>query len=222
MNATTIWDRLSTRQRIAAGAVIVAVLLWIMWPSSYSRVTNLDSRGSSIIAFGDSLTAGYGAGAGEDYPSRLATITGADVFNAGVSGDTTADALARLDSDVLSGNPRVVIVGLGGNDYLRGVPIETTEANLRTIVNRIQDSDAMVILLGYRFPSLSVSYEKMYERVAEEEGCLFVPDLLDGILGNPSLKSDSIHPNGRGYELMADRVSGPFEKLLRKAHATRR
>lgn len=206
---------------IPAALIAIAAAIWVLRPSPYSRVKNLASGGSSIIAFGDSLTAGYGATREEAYPSRLSTMIGAPVINAGVSGDTTDSALARLDESVLSQNPRVVIVGLGGNDYLRGVAIADTEANLRTIIRRIHDSGAMVILLGFRFPSLNVNYEEMYERVAEETGALFIPDLLDGIMGNTALKSDSIHPNARGYQLMAERIAGPAGKLIARANSAR-
>jgi acyl-CoA thioesterase-1 len=205
---------------LAAGLVVILVV-WALWPSPYSRVANLQSRGSAIIAFGDSLTAGYGAPASEDYPSRLSNLIGAAVLNAGVSGDTTETALARLDPDVLARDPRIVIVGLGGNDFLHGVAISTTEANLRTIIRKIHDAGAMVIILGFRFPSLSANYEEMYARVAREERCLLIPDVLDGILRDQSLKSDEIHPNGRGYQLMAERVSGPCKKLIRKAESSR-
>lgn len=215
-------NRLKSHPVLTAAAVIVLVgLVWMLWPQSFSHVENLESRGSEIIAFGDSLTAGYGAGAGEDYPSKLSAISGIVVTNAGVSGDTTESALKRLDQDVLDGDPRIVIVGLGGNDYLRSIPLSTTEANLRTIINRIQNRGAMVVLLGFRFPSLNANYGAMYERVAEEEGALFIPDILDGIMGDASLKSDSIHPNARGYEIVAERVSGPFTKLVRKADSER-
>jgi len=211
------------RRRSIAVAIGVLVLLaiWFLWPSRYSKVANLGSRGANVVAFGDSLTAGVGAGAGEDYPSALSKMVGTTVLNAGVSGDTTEGALARMQADVLERDPRIVIVGLGGNDFLRGVPIASTEANLREIVRSIHRAGAMVVILGFRFPSLSVSYEKMYARVAEEERCLLVGDLLDGILSNPSLKSDDIHPNGRGYQLMAERVAGPLRKLSKKADKTR-
>lgn len=212
---------MNKRQLAIGGAVAAVALIWLLWPSKYSRVANLDSHGTNIIAFGDSLTAGYGAQAGEDYPSRLSALTGTTVINAGISGDTTEAALARLDADVLSRDPRIVIVGLGGNDFLRGVPISTTEANLGTIIRRIHDSHAMVILLGYRFPSLSANYESMYERLADEERCLLVPRILSGILTDPSLKSDEIHPNARGYQLIAGRVAGPLQKLIRKAGGAR-
>ena len=205
------------RWQIAAAAVLLILLVWLLWPSPYSRVTNLDSRGTSVIAFGDSLTAGYGAGAGEDWPGRLSPMIGQPVINAGVSGDTTESALARIDADVLAHEPRIVIVGLGGNDFLRQVPIAATEANLRTIVRRIHEGGAMVVILGFRFPSFGPSYADMYQRVATDERCLLIDNVLRGILTDASLKSDEIHPNGRGYALMAERIAGPLQKLIRHA-----
>ena len=203
---------------IAVGAaVLIVIAIWMLRGDSYSDVKNLDSRGSAVIAFGDSLTAGYGAGEGEDYPSRLSARLGVPVLNAGVSGDTTDGALGRIERDVLSRDPKVVIVGLGGNDFLRGAPLPSTEATLRSIVRSIQDAGAMVVLLGFEFPSLSANYAAMYERVAEEEGALLVEGSLEGILTKPDLRSDAIHPNARGYEIMAERIEGPVEGLLEAA-----
>src|SRR5215212_11260441 len=102
---------------VAAGVAIAIGAIVALRPM---RVRNIASRGSAIIAFGDSLTAGYGANPGEDYPSRLSTMIGATIVNAGVNGDTTESALARVDADVLARDPRIVLVGLGGNDLLRG------------------------------------------------------------------------------------------------------
>jgi acyl-CoA thioesterase-1 len=201
--------------------LLLVLVIWFFWPSPYSNVANLRSRGSNIIALGDSLTAGFGAPAGEDYPSKLSTMIGAPVLNAGVSGDTTEAALARLDPDVLSRDPRVVIVGLGGNDFLRGVAISSTDANLRMIIQKIHGAGAMVVLLGFSFPSISANYEKMYEGLAREERCLLIPHPLREILTDPALKSDEIHPNAHGYQLMAERISGPCSKLIRKADAER-
>ena len=209
------------RDHAIAGAALLIVVVWLLWPSKYSRVAHLDSAGTNIVAFGDSLTAGYGAAPGEDYPSRLSILIGAPVLNAGVSGDTTDAALARLDADVLAHDPRIVIIGLGGNDFLRGAPIATTEENLRTAIRKIHAAGAMVVLLGFRFPSFTANYETMYERVSGDERCLFIPNLLHGIETDPSLKSDEIHPNARGYELMAERVAGPLKKLVAKAGAKR-
>ena len=191
-----------------------------MWPSGISNVRNLDSKGAGVVAFGDSLTAGFGAPPGEDYPARLSQLTGVTIQNAGVSGDTTESALARLD-DVIARNPRIVIVGLGGNDFLRRAPLSSTEANLRTIVRRIQESGAMVVVLGFRFPSISGNYEDMYERVADGERAMLIEGPLKGILNDPALKSDEIHPNARGYELMASRIAEPLQKLIKKADGAR-
>lgn len=208
------------RALIAIGAVLLlAIAVWFFWPSPYAKVKNLASPGTAVIAFGDSLTAGYGAQPGEDYPTVLSRLIHVPVINAGVSGDTTESALARIDSDVLTKDPRIVVVGLGGNDFLRGVPIATTEANLRTIVRKIESANAMVVLLAFRFPSLTENYEEMYGRVGKDSGCLVIKGVLSGILTDASLKSDAIHPNARGYAKMADRIASPVNKLIRKANA---
>ena len=215
---------LPLNRRVAASAAAVlaiALIAVVLRPSPYERVANLESAGTAVIAFGDSLTAGYGAGKGDDYPSQVARLTGIEVVNAGVSGDTTESALARIDDAVLHRQPRIVVLGLGGNDYLRRVPLSVTEQNLRTIVRKIQSAGGMVILLGFRFPSLNADYEAMYERVADEEGCLLVPDLMDGILANSKLKSDEIHPNAAGYAIMAERVAGPLAALVAYADEQR-
>ena len=201
--------------------LLLSCVLWMLGPSRYARIKNLGSRGVAVVAFGDSLTSGYGASPAEAYPERLSAMSGIPIMNAGRSGDTTESALGRIDDDVLSVGPRVVIVGLGGNDYLGGVPIQTTEANLRIIVRRIHGVGAMVVLLGFRFPSLTAKYEPMYQRVAHDEGCLLIAGTLHGILTDPKLRSDQIHPNARGYELMAQRMSEPLTELLRKADEKR-
>ena len=201
------------RRNLVIAAAVLVLVAWWLWPSQ--RVRNRDSHGKNVIAFGDSLTAGYGAAAGDDYPSKLAALAGTPIINAGVSGDTTQAALARIDADVLSKDPRIVIVGLGGNDFLGNTPIAATEANLRKIVKKIQDAGAMVILLGFEFPSFGPRYDNMYERVAKDEQCLLVQDVLDDILSDPKLKSDEIHPNAKGYAIMAERIDKPLRSLLR-------
>ncbi|HVE72223.1 MAG TPA: arylesterase [Thermoanaerobaculia bacterium] len=198
---------------------LLVALLLLLFAACAPRVKNLDSRGTTVIAFGDSLTAGYGAGEGEDWPTRVSASTSVPIINAGVNGDTTESALERLEDDVLARDPRIVVVGLGGNDYLRGIPLEATEANLRQIVSRIHERRAMVVLLGFRFPSLNANYEAMYERVADEEECLLVERTMKGILTDPKLKSDQIHPNAAGYAVMAERIAGPLKKLVKRADA---
>jgi len=205
---------------LLGAAIAIVIAGWLLWPSRYERVKNLGSPGSTIVSFGDSLTAGFGASSGEDYPSVLSQRLGVPIVNAGRNGDTTQTALARIE-EVLATNPRIVIVGLGGNDFLGGVAIATTEENLRRIVRRIQGGGAMVVLIGFSFPSLQANYDEMYRRVAKDEEALLVRNVMKGILGDRSLKSDEIHPNARGYALMAERLESPVKKLLHEANELR-
>lgn len=172
------------------------------------------TAGSTIIAFGDSLVAGRGASAGRDFVSVLSRRLRMPIINAGRSGDTSAEALERLDRDVLARDPRVVIVLLGGNDFLHKVPRQQTFANLSAIVDRIRQRGAAVVLVGIN-PGLWVDpYGTEFEELARRVEAGLVPDVLDDILGNGALMSDAIHPNDRGYELMADRVEPVLRRVV--------
>jgi lysophospholipase L1-like esterase len=173
------------------------------------------TAGERVIAFGDSLVEGVGASTGRDVVSLLSARVGVPIVNAGRSGDTTGTALARLDSAVLSRRPRVVIVVLGGNDFLRRVPHEETFANLDAIVDRIRERGAAVILVGLSFGVLTDTYGDRYEDLARRTSSGLVPDILAGILGQPDLMADHIHPNDRGYRMMADRIEPALRELLK-------
>ena len=188
---------------------------------SFSAIRNLQSRGENIICFGDSLTEGVGAGNGEDYPSLLTRQMPYPVINAGRRGDTSADGLSRLERDVLGGNPRLVIVLFGGNDFLRQIPLSETRKNLEEIVRRIQEHGAMVLLVGLRLGLFTDEYGPIYKEIAKQHGALYIPEVLKGILSDPKLKSDSIHPNGAGYRLMAERILEQVKPLLEEADRRR-
>jgi lysophospholipase L1-like esterase len=196
---------------IAAGGVVAAVVL-IRLLAPGPRITNATPRGENVICFGDSLTAGTGAAPGSSYPDHLARLTGRPVINAGVPGDTTASALERLERDVLARSPRIVCITLGGNDLKNGVPREEAFANLEVIVRHIQAQGALVALGGIDIPLLGRGYGGAYRELARRTGAVLVPDVLDGIMGRPALMSDSIHPNGDGYAIMAAR----FRRALRR------
>ncbi len=183
----------------------------------FSSIRNIQSQGKTVICFGDSLTTGVGASRGEDYPSILGGHLGTRVVNAGEGGDTTAEALARLERDVLAQEPRLVIVLLGGNDFLRQVPLGETKRNLEEIVRRIQDQGAMVAVVGLRLGLFSDEYGPMYREIASKYRALYIPEVLKGILSDPQLKSDSIHPNGAGYRLIAERIFSGVKPLLEEA-----
>jgi lysophospholipase L1-like esterase len=140
-----------------------------------------------------------------DYPFQLSRMISKPIINAGVPGDTTANAMARLEEDVLSKSPRMVLITLGGNDLKNRISKETAYQNLKNIIVSIQDRGALVIVGGISIPFWGRGFEEMYQRVCKETQALLIPNIFDGIMGNKSLMSDSIHPNGKGYTLMAEK-----------------
>lgn len=205
------------RARFHLKLFLVIVLLGACGGENYDAIRNLRSSGESIICLGDSLTEGVGAGAGEDYPSALAKEIGIPVVNAGQRGDTTEQALARLSDAVLSKNPRLVIVFLGGNDFLRQRPRAESRGNLAEIVRRVQAQGAMVAIAGMKFGLFTDEFANIYEDTARELGALYIPQVMQGILTDSKLKSDAIHPNGAGYRLIAERIAARIKPLLRAA-----
>ena len=183
-------------------AVLVVILGYRFFVHA-PAVQHVRLAGENIICFGDSLTSGFGASSGMDYPSQLSRRIGRPVINAGRPGDTTVSALARLDRDVLSRSPRVVLVTLGGNDLMRGMDRPQAFRNLRTIVTSIQAQGALVIIGGVEAPIWGRGFEKGYQEVSKETSAVLIPDILKGVMGNPKLMHDAIHPNDSGYAIMA-------------------
>ncbi|MBF0526003.1 MAG: arylesterase [Deltaproteobacteria bacterium] len=178
------------------------------------KVRNAKPAGNNIICFGDSLTAGTGATEGMDYPSQLSKKIGKEVINAGISGDTTARALSRLDQDVLSMSPRIVLITLGGNDLKNGVPKDTAFRNLKTIIEAIQAKGALVVVGGVDIPFWGRGFGDGYQNLCRDTGAVLIPNIFDGIMGNSRLMSDSIHPNDAGYAIMAERFYEAMKPYL--------
>ncbi len=174
-----------------------------LFSTSAPDIRNSSPASSVVVCFGDSLTAGYGASAGKDYPSQLSELLGMPVINAGVSGDTTRDALERLETDVLSTGPGMVFITLGGNDLKNRIPADEAFSNLRVIVEEIQNLGAMVIIGGIDIPLYGRGFGDRYRELASRTGAVLVPNVLGGIIGNRKLMSDPIHPNDAGYQVMA-------------------
>jgi lysophospholipase L1-like esterase len=170
--------------------------------------------GENIICFGDSLTFGTGAPRDKSYPAQLAEMIGHQVINSGIPGDTTARALQRLERDVLSKSPRIVLITLGGNDLKNGVDKNLAFKNLKEIVLAIQAKDALVVIGGIKLLFWDRGYEKEFEKLAEETGILLVPNILGGLMGNENLMHDTIHPNAAGYEIMAKKFFKAIEPYL--------
>ena len=180
--------------------------------------------GPKVIFLGDSLTAGLGVAADEAYPAVVArtlreTGTPIRLVNAGVSGDTTAGGLARLDW-LLKQKPDVLIVALGSNDGLRGVKVDAIETNLAAILSRAKTSGTRVLLLGMRMPpnygpEYTDQFAAIYPRLAEREGVPFVPFLLDGVGGDVNLnQADGIHPTALGHQKLAATILPKLREVI--------
>jgi acyl-CoA thioesterase I len=177
-----------------------------------------------IVALGDSLTAGYGLLESQSYPSRLQRLIDAEgyqfeVVNAGVSGDTSAGGLRRLDW-ALEGNVRVLILALGANDGLRGLSVNEMKENLTQIIRRARERNIVVILAGMEAPpnygrEYATSFRNAFRDIAQHERVIFLPFLLDKVAGQGGLnQGDGIHPNEQGSRLVADTVWTVLRPLL--------
>ena len=193
---------------------VLPILVGFLLYHSYSapKIKNAHPTGENIICFGDSLTFSTGASQGMDYPSQLSNMISRPVLNKGVPGDTTARALARLEQAI--SEPRIVLVTLGGNDLKNGVPKEVAFQNLKIIVESIQAHGALVIIGGIDLPFWGRGYGEAYEQLCKETGAVLIPNILDGIMGNRQLMSDSIHPNDAGYTIMAERFYRALKPYL--------
>lgn len=159
-----------------------------------------------IVFLGNSITAGQGAESGEDFPTLIGKALNVPIVNSGVSGDTTSDALLRIDKDVLSKNPSVVVVELGGNDLLAHEDIGTTNNNFDVILSKIKPTRAKIVILGINFFVFNQRYETSWRELAKKYDAIYVPNILEGIITDESLKFDDIHPNAQGYQKIADRL----------------
>jgi acyl-CoA thioesterase-1 len=179
-----------------------------------------------IVFLGDSLTAGLGLATEQSYPSLIGKRlkqNGYDyeIVNAGVSGDTSAGGLRRLDWS-LDGDVRVLILALGANDGLRGLPPRELKKNLAAVLDRAREKKLPVILAGMEAPpnngpDYTRDFRNVYSDLAKEYGVRFIPFLLQGVAGNSSLnQADGIHPNVRGAEIVADLVWKELEPVLRR------
>ena len=160
-----------------------------------------------IVAFGDSLTYGTGADTQAAYPAVLSTLVGHPIINAGEPGETTTEAIARLPQVLTQHHPKLVLLCLGGNDMLRQQPAAAITENLRTLIRAIQASGASVVLIGVPEPKLFGSAPAFYADIADELKLPYEGEVFNEVLRNPSLKSDPIHANAQGYQLVAQRLA---------------
>lgn len=197
---------------LVAGSLLVLVSLWIF--KGESSVTNYPSDGKDIIAFGDSLIVGVGATTQNSFISLLSKKLGKPIVNLGVSGNTTKDGLNRI-KELDKYNPKVVILLLGGNDYLQKVPIDETFQNLEKIIQNIHARGGSVLLLGVRGGLLSDRFDSKFEELSRKHETAYVSNVLDGLLGKSEYMSDMIHPNDLGYKKISDKVYPALAEMLK-------
>ncbi len=168
-----------------------------------------------ILAFGDSITYGSGAGEGESYPSVLQGLVGRTVINAGVPGETTAESLVRLPAVLEEQNPQLIILCIGGNDFLRGMDERQAADNIRAMIRMAREKGVEVVLVGVPKFGIMLSPPEFYRKIAAEFRLPYEGEVMHKILLNRDLKSDEVHPNAKGYRLFAEAVA----ELLRKSGA---
>jgi len=168
-----------------------------------------------ILAFGDSLTRGTGAGKDQSYPQELARLTGRTVLNAGVPGELSADGARRLPEVLDRHDPDLLLLCHGGNDMLRKHAPAVTKSNLRAMIQSARERQIPVVLLGVPKPGLLLSSPALYQELADEFALNYDGKALPGIIANRNLKADRVHPNGEGYRQLADAI----HRLLREAGA---
>lgn len=204
--------------------IAVGVLLLIAAGCKDGSPTSPGRSDRVIVAFGDSLTSGPGVAPGQTYPALLQqriTADGGDyqVINAGVTGDTSSDALLRFDAALVP-NTEILILAIGGNDGLRRVPIATLERNLSTMIERAQQRGIDVLLCQMEAPPFggfgyTIEFHRVFTRLAERYNLRLVPFFLTGIIGNDGWDlDDTLHPNAAGHKVIADAIWPHLRPML--------
>lgn len=210
------------RRRYVILIIVILVLTAVgigtyiyLYPSPISsNVRNYPSQGTTIVAFGDSLTYGEESTPGHSMVDDLSNDIGEPIVNLGHPGDTTADALARV-SEIDQYHPKVVILLIGGNDFLQHLSMTTAFANIGQIISYIESQGAIVLLLGLRISPFEDNFDPQFAQLQQEYQTAYVPNVMDGVWGNSAdMSSDGIHPNDQGYAVMAAKIAPTLEKII--------
>ncbi|TXS96532.1 arylesterase [Parahaliea maris] len=187
--------------------------------ASCSETTDLPTlqAGAVVLAFGDSITHGTGAGSGQNYPTLLGQATGWEIINAGIPGDTAQAARERIEPLLSRHRPDLVIVELGGNDFLRRRNPAEVKVDLEAILSRVAAAGVPAVLVSV--PQFSVLRATMgalndspiYRELADERDLLLIPDLLSDILSREEWKADPVHPNAAGYQALASGIHAALQ-----------
>ena len=227
---TILWcTPCQNKRRILASAMknLLLIVCFVIQLAACGRdphFTALPAK-ANVVILGDSLTYGTGANKGEDYASVLAAKTGWHIVNAGVPGNTSSDGLERLPAILAEGHIDLLIVELGGNDFIRHVPVKETTQHLKTILAQAKAQHIPTLLLA--IPEFSpfgaavghLSDHPVYEKIAKETQTPLVEDIFSEVLGNYALKADPLHPNADGYRIVAENL---YQALIKLGFLTQR
>lgn len=192
-------------------SILLFILLLLSSCTPSPKLSPL-SPDAKVLAFGDSITYGTGAGESESYPAVLQGIISRTVINAGVPGETTAEGLTRLPSVIDEHRPALIILCLGGNDFLRKLDEGEAKKNLREMVRLAKGKGVDVVLIGVPRLGLSLTVPEFYKEIAGEFKIPYEGKILRSVLSKGNLKSDYIHPNAQGYRKMAEAVADVLRK----------
>ena len=196
----------NTLRRLSALRLVLALLALVLAGCGERPKLARLSTDAVVLAFGDSLTYGTGADEAESYPAQLESLIGRRVVRAGVPGEVTAQALARLPQVLDEHSPRLLLLCIGGNDFLRRLGDAQAEANVRAMVKLARERGVEVVLIGTPQPGLRPTPPPFYEAIAEDFGLPY-DEVMVEVLTDGTLKSDPIHPNARGYRRIAERLA---------------
>lgn len=196
---------------LLARALICALLLCL---ASCTDTVQLKPLGieKSVLAFGDSITFGSGANHDQSYPAQLAQLINRKVVNAGVPGELSDDGVERLASVLDKHQPALLILCHGGNDFLKRKPLATTKANIRRMITMAKARNIDVVLIATPTPGLFLSVPPFYYELADEFDIAHEDDIIAHVESQVALKSDAVHPNAKGYRLIAEKLA----ELLRE------
>jgi acyl-CoA thioesterase-1 len=184
-----------------------AFLILLIWGCSERPKLERLPGDAVVLAFGDSLTFGTGAHEDESYPAQLEKLIGRRVVRAGVPGEVTAQALVRLPEALDEHTPRLLLLCIGGNDFLRRLGNQQAERNVREMVKLAASRGIAVVLIGTPEPGFTVSPPAFYAGIAKEFRLPYEEGIIGQVLKDKTLKADPIHPNARGYRLIAERLA---------------
>ncbi|MGH8737593.1 MAG: GDSL-type esterase/lipase family protein [Burkholderiales bacterium] len=203
--------------RLCRRATQAALLVCVLALAACGKSPQLERLGpdAAVLAFGDSLTYGSGASERESYPAQLAQLIGRQVVSAGVPGEVSAHALQRLPGVLDETSPRLLLLCIGGNDFLRRLGKQQAAANVRAMVRLARARNIDVVLIGTPEPGFTVTPPEFYAQIAKEFAIPYQGDVVGYVLRHADLKSDPIHPNAKGYRLIAERLA----ELLRQSGA---